>query len=497
MTTSVVDVRVVVPQVELPRADPFEVRRIGAFFGTASQSFAELGWRLGASCEELTAGLSWCGPASSAYVSESNEQRTWLDNAAAAFELAGSACQSYADEVERAQLVAQRAEAGAADLSAERARLVDRIRQVDAELAASTTGAGGPVGVFTAVGDHAAEVRQLQTWANRLAQDATSLQTSLGQVEESCRDADARASAAFEHVSSMTMAARVAAARAAAPPPPRHEDGSVGSRIGGFFSALRDDVTVPIGFAAGLVGLNGGVADNWSALGSGLAHDVTHPVDLIEALADSDDIQDGNWGHWLGTIGPGVIATVATAGGYAAAKTATELAALEREQAVAAEVQRLLDEGDAATMAAYIASNGGRDSSRLIPGGGLLAHDLAGGHGLEKHVAMTFDQLKQRFRDEKWIVVASTFTDRATAELVIGDLLDSHATDIDIWLDSWRRDPLSVKGEFELEQPMGRPIGFLLKRKGGEPLVTTTARIVLVPDDSLLGFHIKTAFTKR
>lgn len=497
MTTSVVDVRVVVPQVELPRADPFEVRRIGTLFGTASQSFAELGWRLSASCEALAAGRSWCGPASSAYVGESVEQRTWLDNAAEAFEIAGSACQSYADAVERAQVVARRAAGSADDLSAERARLVDRIRQVDAELAASTSGAGGPVGVFTAVGDHVAEVRQLQAWADRLALEAATLQTSLGQVEESCRDADARASAAFDHVASMTMAARVAAANAAAPPPPRHEDGSVGSRIGGFFSALRDDVTVPVGFAAGLVGLNGGVADNWSTLGSGLAHDVTHPVDFAKALVDFDDVKGGNWGHWLGTVGPGVIATAATAGGYAAAKAASELAALERERAVAAEVQRLLDEADASTMAAYIASNGGRDSSRLIPGGGLLAHDLAGGHGLEKHVAMSLDQLKQRFRDEKWIVVASTFTDRATAELVISDLLDSHATDIDIWLDAWRHDPSSVKGEFELEQPMGRPIGFLLRRKGGEPLVTSTARIVLVPDDTLLGFHIKTAFTKR
>jgi Bacterial CdiA-CT RNAse A domain len=91
---------------------------------------------------------------------------------------------------------------------------------------------------------------------------------------------------------------------------------------------------------------------------------------------------------------------------------------------------------------------------------------------------------------------ASTFTDRPTAELVISQALEAKGTKIETWVRTTLPEPWPREVDLAIEWPAGQPIGLVLQKVGAAPVVTTSARIVLVRDDSLLGFHIKTAYTQ-
>ncbi len=73
-------------------------------------------------------------------------------------------------------------------------------------------------------------------------------------------------------------------------------------------------------------------------------------------------------------------------------------------------------------------------TSRLVPGGGLAAHEAAGGHTIARHVGLTDAQLAARLAAEPTIPAASTFPDMATAERVIADALDARTVDVQAWL---------------------------------------------------------------
>src|SRR5215471_19069902 len=66
------------------------------------------------------------------------------------------------------------------------------------------------------------------------------------------------------------------------------------------------------------------------------------------------------------------------------------------------------------------------------------SHDLSvdekmGGHTLARHVARTDEQLRDRLRAERDISSASTYTDRAAAETVVGSALSSAPRSFDAW----------------------------------------------------------------
>ena len=73
------------------------------------------------------------------------------------------------------------------------------------------------------------------------------------------------------------------------------------------------------------------------------------------------------------------------------------------------------------------------NSSRLVPGGGLTAHENAGGHTLARHVGQTEAQLASRLANEP-VPIASSFTDRAIAEAAISEALDANQAAITAWL---------------------------------------------------------------
>lgn len=87
---------------------------------------------------------------------------------------------------------------------------------------------------------------------------------------------------------------------------------------------------------------------------------------------------------------------------------------------------------------AFRALRAADDVVHLVPGGGLAAHEAAGGHTLAKHVGKSEEFLRNRLATEPNIKGASTFYDRQTAENSISGLLRSQQRRVDRWLSGSR-----------------------------------------------------------
>ncbi len=128
-------------------------------------------------------------------------------------------------------------------------------------------------------------------------------------------------------------------------------------------------------------------------------------------------------------------------------------------------------------------------SSRLVPGGGLAAHEGTAsyrGHTLLKHVGKTGEELAQRFTNEPNLKRSSSFTDRAVAEAAIARTLADSRQAVAEWL----RDPdtpLVLYGD------IGQPIGKSVARDG-TVVGASRLRIVLNPERTDLGFYVRTAY---
>src|SRR5207302_1555847 len=120
---------------------------------------------------------------------------------------------------------------------------------------------------------------------------------------------------------------------------------------------------------------------------------------------------------------------VATGGGYGAARTARVLDALQSQEQLAAYVRRLLDHAEMESFA-HLRIEWGDTSTTLVPGGGLAAHELAGGHSLLRHVGLDEASLRARLRRQPMTPQASSFPDRRTAEALLTQALTVEAATV-------------------------------------------------------------------
>ena len=130
-------------------------------------------------------------------------------------------------------------------------------------------------------------------------------------------------------------------------------------------------------------------------------------------------------------------------------------------------------------------------SSRLVPGGGLKAHEGTAthrGHTLLKHDGKTTKQLRRRFKTEPWLNFSSSFTDRATAESAIGRLLQERSSEITQWLAGTDRQ-LELDGDYGTE--VGRSVS-----QDGVVLRPSSFRVVLRREKSRLRYFIRTAYPR-
>ncbi|WP_293545048.1 hemagglutinin repeat-containing protein [Pluralibacter sp.] len=143
----------------------------------------------------------------------------------------------------------------------------------------------------------------------------------------------------------------------------------------------------------------------------------------------------------------------------------------------------------AGTSAAGIAAGVGKvvakgtevgQSSSIVHGGGLAAHEKAGGHLIDRHVGKSEAELFDRVSTGN-TKTASTFTDRATAEAVASRAIDSNQAKIQNYLSS------SQKGYLELDYQSSTAIGISVTRGSTSAVPATNARIIIGRDSSMPG----------
>jgi hypothetical protein len=114
-----------------------------------------------------------------------------------------------------------------------------------------------------------------------------------------------------------------------------------------------------------------------------------------------------------------------------------------------------------------------------------------GGHTLERHVGKTDADLAERLRREKRISAASTFTDRSTAERVIGAALAANKERIKDWtLKEGRRQNLVI----EYAGSSGQVIGRSLRRGRNEAEPCRAAVVVLKWDEDSEVYYVLTSY---
>ena len=126
--------------------------------------------------------------------------------------------------------------------------------------------------------------------------------------------------------------------------------------------------------------------------------------------------------------------------------------------------------------------------NQIVPGGGLQAHENAGGHLLEKHAGLSEQQLVDRLAVEPRISGSSSFYDRATAENAISEALDARQTDISNWLSG-------SSGRFRLDYSGSDLTGISVSRGSTNAVDVGSVRVILVRDASApTGYKILTGF---
>jgi hypothetical protein len=115
-----------------------------------------------------------------------------------------------------------------------------------------------------------------------------------------------------------------------------------------------------------------------------------------------------------------------------------------------------------------------------------------GGHTLARHVGKTDGELRERLRREPNISSASTYTDRATAEAVVGAALSSPPRSFETWRRRTGRRP-----NFVLHYAAHRVIGRSIGRHQSEAAPCEDALVVLRWDDRRDRFYVLTSYPEE
>lgn len=127
-----------------------------------------------------------------------------------------------------------------------------------------------------------------------------------------------------------------------------------------------------------------------------------------------------------------------------------------------------------------------RTVTRVVPGGGLAAHEAAGAHTLDKHVGKSEEFLIHRLATEPRISGASTFYDREVAERSISEVLEANHTKIGKWLSD-------QSSKLVLTGTASQPVGIALSRLTGRMTDEAGIRLVLRPDPTMgCGYRLQT-----
>lgn len=152
--------------------------------------------------------------------------------------------------------------------------------------------------------------------------------------------------------------------------------------------------------------------------------------------------------------------------------------------------------GEFATQSEAVTCADDLSASPIAPGGGLAAHEAAGGHTLAGHVGKSEQELKNRLGSEPRLAATSTLTDGATADRVVAETLanPTNADDVSAWLAKGARGHQKAA----LVQDCGRPIGLILRRGAAGAVGGSVVKVILQRDANCpLGYFVQTVRLER
>ncbi len=114
----------------------------------------------------------------------------------------------------------------------------------------------------------------------------------------------------------------------------------------------------------------------------------------------------------------------------------------------------------------------------------LSRDEERGGHTLQRHVARTDAQLRERLQRERNISAASTWTDRETAETVVGEGLKAERGRVENWM---RRG--YPRANLALHYNAGRVVGRSLRR-GEDATVDCMSAVIVLRADGPESFYV-------
>jgi Bacterial CdiA-CT RNAse A domain len=118
----------------------------------------------------------------------------------------------------------------------------------------------------------------------------------------------------------------------------------------------------------------------------------------------------------------------------------------------------------------------------------LRKDEERGGHTLERHVARTDEELRERLRRERNISAASTWTDQETAKETIAEALRAQRGRIESWM---RRS--YPRANLALHYEAGRDIGRSL-RQGETQAMRCREAVIVLRADGPDTFYVLTAY---
>lgn len=127
-------------------------------------------------------------------------------------------------------------------------------------------------------------------------------------------------------------------------------------------------------------------------------------------------------------------------------------------------------------------------TSPLVPGGGLAAHERAGGHALARHLGKSDADLLARVQAQPNITGSSSWSNRAIAEASIADVLSANSSGVQSWL-------AGSGNKLVLNGGGSSTVGRYVAQGSSSVQNVSGVRVVLVRDPSLgMGYRIQTAF---
>jgi hypothetical protein len=140
---------------------------------------------------------------------------------------------------------------------------------------------------------------------------------------------------------------------------------------------------------------------------------------------------------------------------------------------------------------AALQAGGATPANTGAPRRNLAADEQRGGHTLARHVGRTDLELRDRLRREPHISAASSYVDRAAAELMVGLALDRERGRLESWE---RRHGSRPNLVLHVDAPRGPPIGRVLERGASSAVPATSALVVLRWDVGAGDFFVLTSY---